>query len=126
LRGMAKEEEWAERVAAWRASGKTSDEFSEGQPFTAGGLRHWAYRLGKTRRRATSGPALRTVRLARVVRVARGAVAVARGKAATPYEAALAVEVAGLRVIVPIGFDRRTLEQVLSAIEGLSRHGERR
>ena len=41
------EERWAERVAAWRASGQTSREYCEGRDFTAGGLRHWAYRLRK-------------------------------------------------------------------------------
>jgi hypothetical protein len=125
--GMARASEWAERVAAWKGSGKTSDEFSQGQPFTGGGLRHWAYRLGKTRRReGTVGPAGRKVRLARVVRVASPASAPALdGKPAV--EAALVVEVAGARVIIPSRFERTTLKEVLAVLEarGSGREGRR-
>ena len=121
---MTKASEWAERVAAWQASGKTSDEFSQGQPFTGGGLRHWAYRLGKTRRRAgTVGPAARKVPLARVVRVARRSAA-KRTKEAPADGEALAVEVAGVRVIVPARFDRESLEQLLAVLKGGGHAGE--
>ena len=60
---MADEGMWAERVSEWRASGLTSRKYCEGKPFTAGGLRHWAYRLGRGRQE--SAP----VRMARVVRL---------------------------------------------------------
>jgi hypothetical protein len=125
--GMARASEWAERVAAWKASGKTSDDFSQGQPFTGGGLRHWAYRLGKTRRRAgTVGPARRKVRLARVVRVASPASAPEMVGKPTVDEA-LTVEVAGARVIIPRRFERTTLEEVLAVLEarGSGRGGRR-
>jgi hypothetical protein len=122
---MAKASEWAERVSAWKASGKTSDEFSEGQPFTGGGLRHWAYRLGQTRRRpGTVGPQGRKVRLARVVLVSRRPAPMTGG---TPAGAAtLALEVAGVRVIIPPRFDRSTLKEVLAVLEGRGRAGGER
>jgi putative endopeptidase len=36
---------WAERVQAWRASGKTAEEFATGLNFEASTLRYWASRL---------------------------------------------------------------------------------
>jgi len=90
------------RVAEWRASGQTSTAFSEGKPFTASGLRHWAHRLSKE----PSPPRrLRMVRVERRPQAAEGAAAIA--------DASLVVELGPARVVVRPGFDRALLAAVL-------------
>ena len=110
-------ERWAERVAEWKASGMTSAEFCEGKPFTAGGLRHWAYRLRQTKARE---PSSASVRLARVVRIPAPTVVPPHPMAAaiawTPPPEALFVEVGAMRVAVRPGFDRATLAAVLDVL----------
>src|SRR4051812_11662858 len=63
----ATEQKWAERVEGWRESGLTSEQYSDGRDFSANGLRHWAYKLGKTKRRRP-GLEVPEVRIVRVVR----------------------------------------------------------
>ena len=94
-------------MAEWRASGLTSEAFSADRGFTAGRLRQWAYRLGKTRKHARSAP---VVRMARVVRV---------GSSPVPVPASdvpILVEVGGVRVSLRAGFDRATLGAVLDLL----------
>lgn len=67
-------ETWKKRVASWRASGQSAEEFSEGRPWSPKTLRWWSSRLG---REAASGPPI--VRVAQLVRSSaaeRGAVIV--------------------------------------------------
>lgn len=113
----ATEQKWTERVSGWRESGLTSEKFSEGRDFSANGLRHWAYKLGQTKRRRRKP----TMRIARVVR-ATGAPTAA--KAATngpaPVDATMVVELGGARVVVRPGFDRATLAALLDV---LATHG---
>jgi hypothetical protein len=104
---MADAAMWGRRVAEWRASGLTSLAFSAGREFTAGGLRHWAYRLGKTRKQARSAPA---VRMARVVRVPSSPATV------PAPDVPIIVEVGGVRVSLRAGFDRATLGAVLDLL----------
>lgn len=109
---------WSERVEAWRSSGLTSKAFCEGKDFTAGGLRHWAYRLRQTRPRK---PDTLAVRVAKVVPVPRGPrpPSVPESVPSVP----LVLEVGGVRIAVRPGFDRPTLAavvDVLSARGGLS------
>jgi len=63
----ATEQKWAERVESWRESGLTSEQYSDGRGFSANGLRHWAYKLGKTERRRPTVE-VPEVRIVRVVR----------------------------------------------------------
>ena len=56
-------ETWKRRVASWRASGETAEEFSEGRPWSPKTLRWYASRLG--RERASSPPAVRMAQLVR-------------------------------------------------------------
>lgn len=65
----ATEQKWIERVEGWQESGLTSEQFSAGRGFSANGLRHWAYKLGKTRRRKPRSEAA-DLRIVRVVRTA--------------------------------------------------------
>ena len=118
-----------ERVAEWKASGLTSAEYCEGKPFTAGGLRHWAYRLRQTEaNEPTPAPApvstASAVRVARVVRVPGKPAASRRTRAqgdTTDTEstsaAALSVDCGGMRVMVRPGFDRGTLAELLDVLD---------
>lgn len=96
---MASATEWGKRVAAWRASGQSSDAFAAGRGFAGATLRWWSSKL----KREGSPP----VRLARVV-VARAAT--------TTAGQGLIVEMRGARVLVPPGVDRATLATVLAAL----------
>ena len=87
----------------------TSHAFSAGREFTAGGLRHWAYRLGKTRKQARSAPA---VRMARVVRAPSSPAPVPAS------DVPILVEVGGVRVSLRAGFDRAALAVVLDLLRG--------
>jgi hypothetical protein len=105
---------WARRVAEWKSSGLTSEAYCAGRNFTAGGLRHWSHRLGKTVARDAERP---SVRLARVVRRRTGTSSAARG---APVEAKadgrLVVEVGEARVVVARGFDAVMLGAVLDVL----------
>ncbi|MGH8738796.1 MAG: IS66 family insertion sequence element accessory protein TnpA [Burkholderiales bacterium] len=81
----ATEQKWAERVESWRESGLTSEQYSDGRGFSANGLRHWAYKLGKTERRRPTVD-VPEVRIVRVVRgtTETGPVAEVPAMAATP------------------------------------------
>lgn len=114
---MAKASEWSSRVAAWRTSGQTSEEFCKGRDFTPGGLRHWAHRLGKTRsytrRNAPVIASAAPVRLARVVRIPASET---RHRAPVAGAVALTVELGSARILVPPGFDRATFAAVLDVL----------
>ena len=114
---------WRKRVREWQSSGLTSTAFSEGEPFSAGGLRHWAHRLRQQR----AAKAAQSVRIARVVRVPAAALPethdAAAGAALAAAPAALVAEVGAARVAVRSGFDRATLAAVLDVLA--SRGGAR-
>ena len=89
------------RVEAWRKSGLSSFVFAEGKPFTAGGLRHMAYRA----RAAAAKPP--QIRLARVVRM----------PTVVPDAGAAVVLVIGpARVEIGPGASREALATVLAAL----------
>jgi hypothetical protein len=107
---------WAARVAGWRASGQTSTAYSEGKPFTAGGLRHWAHRLGHRRpRKAVEG----AIRIRRVVGASKPAAAALVASAAEPEP--LMVEIGVARIAVRPGVDRPTLTAVLEVLVAAAR-----
>jgi hypothetical protein len=116
----ATEEKWAERVSGWRESGLTSEKFCEGRDFSANGLRHWAYKLGRTKRRRRKPE----VQIARVVRVPAAVSPVPEKRTTTttsitaPVDATLTVEIDGARVAVRPGFDRATLRALLDVLGG--------
>ena len=123
---MADQEMWAKRVSEWKDSGQTSGAYCKGKPFTPGGLRYWAHRLGhKGQASVADKPAVR------IVRVLRGpstgvppkpspeAVPVARVAVPEP----LMVECGAMRVAIRPGFDRETLSAVLDVLS--SRGGAR-
>jgi len=109
---------WAERIVGWKSSGLTSERYCEGKPFTAGGLRHWAYRLRQTKARK---PKALTVRIAQVVPRALVDDGSAMSVPLAPLgpvrsPEALFIEVGALRVAVRPGFDRAALAAVIDVL----------
>lgn len=116
---MERKEIWKARVDAWKASGLNMSQFAQGRDFSASGLRYWVNRL------ATNPPASPTtpagnVRMARVLR--RSAVAENRQPEGGPLE----LDVAGVKIRVGPGFDRRTLLELLNMLEERGSHGSAR
>jgi hypothetical protein len=106
----ATQEKWAERIAAWRESGLTSEKFCEGREFSANGLRLWAYKLGQTKRRQRRPK----VPIARVVRAP--APKEPTGNTPEPVDSPIAVELGGARLVVRRGFDRATLAALMDVL----------
>jgi hypothetical protein len=102
---------WRSRVAAWRASGETAEEFSAGQGFAVGTLRWWSSRLG--REGTPAFVASSGIRLAKVVRSTEPAAVIApTGRGAVIIE----MHDARVRVLVESGVDRATLSTVLELL----------
>src|SRR5688572_6054609 len=105
------EARWAERVAGWRASGQSAREYAETRGgFTAGGLRHWAYRLKKAGAKSAPQP----MQLVRVE---------TRSPSPSPpsVPGALVIELSTARIHIPAGFDAATLRAVLDLLAPGSR-----
>lgn len=85
--------------------------------FSAALLRHWAWRLGLTRRRGKKAEdGVEPVRLARVVRK-EPPTAVGPGEARAAG-GVIRIEVGRARVEVPVDVDAATLATVLAVLEG--------
>lgn len=95
---------WQGRVASWRASGLTADEFAARHGVAAGTLRWWASRLKREERKQDAT----RVRMARVIRAATPATA--RGSVIVDVPDARA------RVTVEAGVERATLDAVFGAL----------
>jgi hypothetical protein len=105
-------------VIAWKASGKYADDFCKGEEYSASLLRHWAWRLGLTRRRQARRPERTpvTVRLARVVR--------ASATLPTSRDAGtIRIEVGGARVEVRGAVDEAVLTTVVRVLDAQARAG---
>jgi hypothetical protein len=89
---------WQERVAAWRASGETAEQFARGRGFAATTLRWWSSRLGRE--------------------AAPGFVRLVPQAAVPPAAGVVIVEVGGARIQVAPGFDAGLLAQVVAALRG--------
>jgi len=103
----ATQAKWSDRVQAWRASGKTAEEYASAFEFQASTLRYWASRL-KTE--SAGKPAV----MARVVRRQSRALVVERVDTGVQSEVEVAVGEA--RIIVRRGFDAELLRQVAAAL----------
>jgi hypothetical protein len=106
LKVMTRALEWAERVSAWRASGKSAAEFCEKGEYSAKSLQWWSSQL--KRRGDISTP---RVALARVERQ--------RQETAAAPEQSIVIAVGEARVEVPAGADRAALMLVLEALREL-------
>ena len=101
-------ETWKKRVASWRASGETAEEFSEGRPWSPKTLRWWASRLGRPS--TTSASAAPVVRVAQLV---RSSVPVERERRGSIVVEALD---ARLRITIEVGAERDTVTAVLGVL----------
>jgi hypothetical protein len=104
---MAKEAEWAQRVAEWRSSGLTAAEFCASQDYSAKTLWYWSSKLGRASR-GTKGTA--TVRLVRVTR---------QRVAPTPSASSISVEVAGAKLTLHGQVDEIALRTVVRTLRDL-------
>ena len=100
-------ETWKKRVASWRASGETAEEFSEGRPWSPKTLRWWASRLGRPSTAATPAPVVR------VAQLIRSSAPVERERGGAIVVEALD---ARLRITIEAGAERDTVAVVLGAI----------
>lgn len=102
--------EWAERVRRWRRSGQTAQEFAESIGVKPGTLTHWAWQLGRERRkRRRSGPQPLAAP-ARFVEVIAGAVEGER------FELEFGN---GRRLRIPSSFEAGALERLVRVVEGV-------
>lgn len=98
---MTKASEWATRVAAWRASGRTAKDFCRDKDYAAERLLWWSSDL---KRRGMLQPPDNPLALARVV----------RRREAQP--AAIVVHVGSVRVEIPAGADKATVSTVVEVL----------
>jgi hypothetical protein len=119
---MAKASEWRERIAEWRASGLSVAKFAESRGCSAHQVWYWAAKFRKEDAVRTGEAADRS----RVRLVLPSRIPLARVLRSTKQEpdnrpavstGAMAVEVGGMRLVVPSGFDRGTLAMVLDEVE---------
>lgn len=106
---MAKASEWAERVKAWRASGKSAAEYCKGRDFSVKNLQWWSSHFQRNGMAARAPGTPRPVPLARVVRTRQES---------APRTTAIVVCVGDARVEVAAGVDRSALSAVLEALLG--------
>jgi transposase len=110
---MTRASEWATRVDAWRASGKTAREFCKARDYTADRLLWWSSDL---KRRGIAEPPENSVVLARVIR-----------KPEVRLQApAIVVHLGSIRVEVPAGADKATVSTVLEVLSTRVEAGGRR
>lgn len=109
---MTDRKTWEQRVAAWRASGQSAQKFAEGRDYTVHMLRYWAGRV----KEEEAAPSEESIRLARVVRAPKDVAPQPKEAARQPTGVVLVLEIGGVRVQVPVGFERATLRAVLEVL----------
>lgn len=121
LARMASQATWARRVAEWRESGQTSEEFASGRDFSAGGLRCAAAKKRVGGRKAPAVAVARVVRASATVRASAAAgtavsLAPAAGTRSPESDVVVVLEVGGARLGVRRGCDAATLAAVFEAM----------
>jgi hypothetical protein len=109
---MTKASEWAQRVAAWRASGLSARDFCRELEYSGKDLQWWSSRLRRIQKPADA----KRVPLARVVRDA---------SAPPPSASSIVVELGGARVQLAAGADHATLVAVFEALRASAGGGRR-
>ena len=92
---MANREQWRELVQRWRRSGQTRQSFARSAGVNANTLSWWAWKL----KREASEPAFLEV-------------VVEEPRAAPDFQ----LEVDGIRILVPLGFDAGELRRLVDAL----------
>jgi transposase len=98
---------WSKRVEDWRSSGLTAKEFGAKHGLPAKRLWNWSYRLR----------AAEKVNLVPVTIMSASDSVPSSTVEAEPTKPALTLELGGVRIVVPTGFDRTTLQAVLDALD---------
>lgn len=118
---MANASEWGKRVAAWRASGLTAEQFCAGREYSAKSLWHWSSRLGRAGDKGVAPrPGRRRSRTPEVVPVAR---LVRAGEASSL--GSVVVELNGARIEVQGAVPATTLQAVFEALRDARSEGAR-
>ncbi len=97
--------------------------YTEGRDFSAQELWNWTWRLRKEGKLAAIVASPKS--LVPRVRLARVVSAPSQARAAEHVGVPLFVEVAGVRIAVPMGFDRATFSAVLDEVEARRARGGR-
>src|SRR5437763_1852516 len=120
----ATEAKWAERVREWQASGRTAEQYAEGQGFKPSTLRFWASRL-RSMAKAIAMPAIPRgepagVQMVRVRRRSGSAAspiaASASADVATSSSATIVIAIGAVRIEVQRGFNRALLGEIVEAL----------
>lgn len=117
LRGMADAETWKLRVAEWRASGLTSEQFAQTRGFAGSTLLWWSSRFRRAEEAVDDSPPQRPITLARVVPITSRR---ERGPSG------VAVQVGGCLVRLDTDFDRATFSEAVAALLELGATGDER
>ncbi len=112
----SKRAQWEKRVAGWRRSGLTAEQYAESTGLNVGTLRHWSWRL-KRDGLGVGGADGRRPRTEWMTPAATSLVEVV-GNAS--MESRFELELTcGRRVLVPSGFDAGELGRLVSLLERL-------
>ena len=100
-------DQWANRVSAWKRSGRTAEEFANEHDLSAKSLRWWSWKLGQRERPQDRGDVARLIPL-RITSTESAPVP-------RPADDTLEVRI-GERVSIRVGrdFDEATLRRVLA------------
>ncbi len=93
-------EVWAERVARWKASGLSAEEFARRHKVAEASLKWWKWKLGSSSKKQAMSPLT--------------FVEMTHGSSREPFEVVLASDV---RIRVPASFDERALARLLDVLE---------
>lgn len=115
IRGVTKASEWAQRVAAWRASGETSKQFCKKRGYSASSLLWWSSELNRRGRLPSRDNPLA---LTRVIRKP--------GPERVRLCTSVHVHGDGVHVELSAGADIATLESVINVVAARARSGGRR
>lgn len=121
---------WAERVHRWRESGRSADQFAQGQGFEASTLRYWASRLRTKAASAAAGAESRgsamgmpSVGVVRVRRAWTGTSTPTSPVVPTSRGATVVIAIGAARIEVLPGFDPALLAQVVIALKQAEARG---
>lgn len=106
----ATQAKWTERVAEWRASGKSAEDFAAEREFEGSTLRYWASRLKTDAARTSAVPMARVVR--RRSRKSKDGSVIAL----EPVGGELEIVLGDAQIVVRRGFDPDLLRQVVAAL----------